>query len=1217
MRSKLLPPAGALLAVLLSLTGAARAQAPSSKAPPGLPSAAAPARAPDPADTASARPGEEPYRLHADRLEGSATSEENVYTAIRVSVQHGTTTVTGDSARIYRGRELVLFRGNVKILDGGTVMLGDEASYDRKRRTATLRGNVRILEHGSRITGREARFYREENRSEIIGSPVMEDSTRTLRADRIEYDRTRDMVTAIGNVDAIDRAESTRVRAGRVRYDRRLNYAWAEDDPRLTIEESGGKSTLVRSTKFEMDNEKRRVYALGHVQVDRDKLRATGDRAEFYKEENRALLLGQPRAWDEEGRVQGDTLELRFAGNRVQSIQVRPNAVVDYESRADSTGRGERNHATGDTVTLHLEGDTARRAWVIGHARSEYWPGKADSAQGGRNVSMGDSILVEFDSGKPRRATVLGRSEGTYFMTAEGDTSAASQRERVNYQGDRIVYDVNQGTVDVEDHGKVVYKEMTLTADRVRFNSRTQRMRAEGKPVLQDGKDRITGVTMTYDLNRRQGTVYEGRTAYERGFYYGDQMRRVSENELAVRNGSYTTCDAATPHYHFGSTKMRILVHDKVIARPVVFYIKRIPVLALPFYVFPIKPGRHSGFELPQVQFGSSSATGKFIRNLGYYWAISDYLDATVWGDYYEQDRWLAHGQTRYHKRYRYQGQIDGSMERQFGNGDLGLPSAKQWNLAGTHFQTLGPRFTLTAQGTLVSSGTYFKDRFTGQPLAVRVQRNLHSSLSLQKSWSGASFETNIVRDQDLDPDPLGTRLNEQLPRIALSLTPRPLGHPSRGREPARLAWLASTVWGLRSSIISQRITQMRSHPDTDSVWVKAARGDSTLDVRISLGDSTTTVRTAARHDLSLSDTRTLFGFLRVSPGMSYSEVFYSRDAAGNLNQRAGVWTGTLGANTAVFGTFRTGLGPLRAIRHVITPAVSFQYQPAYPKLRFGGAYGDSAARFSGVGGISLDASEVRALAFSLRNDIHVKWGSASNPKVINNLIQLTSSGSFDLLAQRRADLVAQRTGVRPRVRALSNISSTMILRPLERSEFDFNFVHNPTDGKLLRMDVSSGFSLSGKSRGGGTEEAPEVEAGTEALRAQSSIWSPQGLTPSGLPWQFSLAVSYSGFADPIPGATYRPWQSSTRANGAFGMNPSQNWRVDYSYQYDLRTRQMISQSYSVKRDLHCWEMQFTRSVSGGQAEYYFKINVKNLSEVYYEQGSRGLRGFGGVSNLY
>jgi len=86
------------------------------------------AAAQDPAD----RSDDEPYHLTADRLEGSATAGENVYTAIRPTVVHGTTTVTGDSALIYRNRELVLFRGNVRIVDGTTRMWGQEASYDRR-----------------------------------------------------------------------------------------------------------------------------------------------------------------------------------------------------------------------------------------------------------------------------------------------------------------------------------------------------------------------------------------------------------------------------------------------------------------------------------------------------------------------------------------------------------------------------------------------------------------------------------------------------------------------------------------------------------------------------------------------------------------------------------------------------------------------------------------------------------------------------------------------------------------------------------------------------------------------------------------------------------------------------------------------------------------------------------------------------------------------------
>jgi lipopolysaccharide assembly outer membrane protein LptD (OstA) len=114
-----------------------------------------------------------------------------------------------------------------------------------------------------------------------------------------------------------------------------------------------------------------------------------------------------------------------------------------------------------------------------------------------------------------------------------------------------------------------------------------------------------------------------------------------------------------------------------------------------------------------------------------------------------------------------------------------------------------------------------------------------------------------------------------------------------------------------------------------------------------------------------------------------------------------------------------------------------------------------------------------------------------------------------------------------------------------------------------------------------------------------------------------SLTLAYGGARTRLASGGYNPWGSTARANGSMGLNLSRNWRVEYAGQYDIRGRELVSQNFSVTRDLHCWQAQFTRSISVETKEFYFKISVKNLPEVYYEQGSRGLRGFGGVDNLY
>ncbi|HEY2923633.1 MAG TPA: putative LPS assembly protein LptD, partial [Candidatus Eisenbacteria bacterium] len=740
---------------------------------------------------------------------------------------------------------------------------------------------------------------------------------------------------------------------------------------------------------------------------------------------------------------------------------------------------------------------------------------------------------------------------------------------------------------------EVTYKELRLNAEQVAFNTKTERMRAEGNPVLNDGKDRIVGNTMTYDLSIRRGTIFAGKTTYEKGYYFGEQIRKVSDDVLDVRNGSYTTCELDEPHYHFGSSKMKILLRDKVVAKPVVFYIKHIPVLALPFYVFPIRPGRHSGFQLPQVEFGSSSAGGKFIRNVGYYWAINDYLDATGWGDYYQDFRWIAHAQTRYQKRYKWSGEINSSFEHT-------LLGDNRWDLLGRHFQTLGTNLTLRGQGNLTNSSQYRKDQSIGRSVLLRVQRNLSSNLSLDKRWSGASLNVGLLRNQDLDPDPGGLRLQQQLPAVTFSLSARPLGHLPRGKEPAHLPWLSSTYVTLRSTFLSERSHFFEARPETTVVFDSLGAPVDTTAFR---SDIKTTL-TAARHDVTLADVRTLLGFLRVSPNMSYSEIFYSKDAAGNRNQRAGVWRGGLNANTAVFGTFRPSLGPLRGVRHVVTPSVGISYQPAYPKLNYQDASGVLRPRFTGVSGIALSGSESRFVTFSLRNDVHVKWGNPTQPKVINNLIQLNTSGSYNLLASR--------TGARP----LSDLSSSLRLHPIDRSAIDMNFTHNPYDGKLLSFGVSSGLFFQGLRRAQLQEERVQLDPAAQAVAAPTG-WTPPGLIASDLPWALGISLSHTGSSSRLSTGGYSRWASRTTGNGSVGINPTSNWRVDYSAQFDFNSRKMISQNYSVKRELHCWEAQFTRSISGGITEYYFKINVKNLSEVYYEQGSRGLRGFGGIQDKF
>ena len=130
---------------------------------------------------------------------------------------------------------------------------------------------------------------------------------------------------------------------------------------------------------------------------------------------------------------------------------------------------------------------------------------------------------------------------------------------------------------------------------------------------------------MTYDLESQVGTIYQATTAYEKGLYRGEQIRKVGDDVLDVKSGSYSTCSLDHPHYHFQSKWMKIYLKDKLVAKPVVFYVKNVPLLALPFYVFPHQAGRHSGSCSRSSSSASTTAPGS-PPHAGYYWAPNDYM---------------------------------------------------------------------------------------------------------------------------------------------------------------------------------------------------------------------------------------------------------------------------------------------------------------------------------------------------------------------------------------------------------------------------------------------------------------------------------------------------------------------------------------------------------------------------------------------------------------
>jgi lipopolysaccharide assembly outer membrane protein LptD (OstA) len=425
--------------------------------------------------------------------------------------------------------------------------------------------------------------------------------------------------------------------ADSVDYDRTDHEAIARGNPVLRSRDKDGRIAELRALTLRVNNERKIAEAMDSVRFSRDTLQARGQYGYFDDDADHGWLTGQPMAWDNETRVTGDTLEVFTEDRALRRFVVHPNAVLDYTGGRSDT-RGETNRLTGRQVEVFFSKDVMDSLVAVGNAVNAYQAVPRAGKTPETNRSEGDTIVVYFDDRKIERAVVLGQASGVYhFEVAQGD-SVAAQNEVVKYDAPRIDFLVPQNRIVLDRRSHLTYKELELHAHRVEFDSEKQTLVATGEPKLVDRGDEVTGHLMTYDLESRTGNIYQAETAYEKGLYHGERIRKVGENELQVLHGSYSTCDLDPPHYRFSSNKMKIYLKDRLVAKPVVFYIKNVPMFALPFYIFPIKPGRHSGLLLPQMEFGFNNTQGQFIRNAGYYWAPNDYFDFTASGDYYQAE---------------------------------------------------------------------------------------------------------------------------------------------------------------------------------------------------------------------------------------------------------------------------------------------------------------------------------------------------------------------------------------------------------------------------------------------------------------------------------------------------------------------------------------------------------------------------------------------------
>ena len=1138
-----------------------------------------------------------PLNIAADNMTGGREPTGDVVILnghVRITRQRAV--LTADNGRYQRALGLLDLMGNVKMVDTTTTLTCDQATFSEKEDVLRANGRVVITDRDAVLRAPRGTYDRKTGRVELMDGVEGKDGDQRLQCASATYDRDSMVVHARGDVRGFDDAHKLELRARNVDFNRRTREAMASGAPELRSRDDHDRVTVLRGTTLHVNTRTRVAEALDSVSVSRDTLNARGQFARFDDVTGRGYLLGSPRVWDDQTSVSGDTLEFWSEKRVLTKVRVVGHAVMNYAGIKPGTV-GEASRLSGDVAEVYFRENQIDSLVAMGSAKNEYRGEAPPGKTAEENRAQGDTITVFFKDRKLDRALVDGKASGQYHLSVVvGDTTAA-QREVVRYDAPRIEYQVPEGRIVLDQAAHLTYSDLELRARRVEYDVNQQSMTAHGNPVLEEKGDEVKGQLMTYDLPSHVGTIYQAETEYEKGIYRGGTIRKAGDNTLDVLNGAYTTCDLPDPHYHFASHYMKIYLKDKLVAKPVVFYVKNVPLFALPFYVFPIKPGRHSGFLFPQTEFGVNQGSGQFIRNAGYYWAPNDYFDVTGAVDYYQANpSWVIRGEGQYKVQYMLSGDMLGSIARDE------LYKTENWDFNAHHNQDLSPRTRLTASAEFISSRDYNNaTNQYGRTLAERLNRFLTSSVAVAHAADWASFSAILDRRQDLDADqsisyptgvsqalPVGTsaslsNLTESRPSLGVSFPTRTIGS---------LGPLHNSRFGRALSTLYMSFDAHFMDQFDRRAYVAGYTPETTLVNSVLTPDSVAVIgqrvedRRGLQTNIALSDSRRALGWLNLQPSFRSSVAIYDHDQLGNEVVPAGVWSGSITASSTFYGTFNQRIGALEGLRHVVVPSASFNFSPEFTGLTYVDSTGRQVSRFDNFDGIGVSGVRSQFMSFSLSQRLQAKVRRAQGIERLDNLLQWNIGGSYDFL---------YREHFQPH--PLSPLSQSVLLQPPGLVNASFGFVtdvYSPRPLRQLTGNTNLTFN-SDRRRVDPTLAALPVD---QTSRTRNEVLTPQFRDA----WSVSLAYSYSGG---YPGIEPQ-WKSQQTGNTVVHYQVSPAWSVDFSASYDITQKRLLTHRFAINRDLHCWSATFTRDFNpGSPPEYYFRISIKDQREVYVEHGSR------------
>ena len=825
---------------------------------------------------------------------------------------------------------------------------------------------------------------------------------------------------------------------------------------------------------------------------------------------------------------------------------------------------------------------------------------------------------------------------------------------------DSLVYDAESGTAYLYGNSKVDYENMKLTSDKVHMNLDKSTVRAtgtvdstaeggiKGKPVFTMGKDEYKSDTMAFNFKSKKGLIKGVYTEQQDGFLSGEVGKRDSTGSIYLQHGRYTTCDKPHPDFYIALSRAKVRPGKDVVFGPAYLVVADVPLpLAIPYGFFPFSKKYSSGFIMPS--YGDESDRGFYLRDGGYYFAISDKWDLKLLGEIYTKGSWGVSAASNYRKRYRYSGSFLFSYQDSK-TGDKGLPDFAeqesfkiQWN----HRQDpkANPYSSLAASVNFATSNYERNNLNSMYNPQTLTQTTRTSSVSWSTGFS--SIGLSLSATTNLAQDMRTSSIQITLPDLNISL--------SRFYPFKRKHLVGKERWYEKISM---------------SYTGQLANSISTTEDKILHSNLIKDWKNAFQHTIPVQANFTLFNYINVTPSFNFTDRMYSKKVTrgwDNTLQKEVVrdttygfhnvynWSMNVGASTKLYGFWvpnRKLFGDkIQAIRHVITPQVSFSYSPNFGARRYG--YYDSYQYTDASGNVKLveyspyqdelysvpGKYKTEMISWDVSNNIEMKIKSDKDTtgyKKISIIDELGASMSYNAAADyhRWSDL-----SMRLRLKWWKNYTFSMNAQFATYAyELDANgkpYVGNHTEwgyGRLPRFQgMSQNFSftlnpeklkkwfgrkddkdddkVSVDSDGPDTNIESnmddDLEKGKYAAkkkRGNIAETDDDGYMSFNMPW--SLTIGYGitmreNTAGRFNTKTMRyPYKFTQTLNFSGNIRISDGWNINFSSGYDFENHAMSMTTASLSRDLHCFNMSASIVLAPYTSyNFTFRCNAATLTD--------------------